>query len=102
MKPKVDWSYAMVPKAAPTRLTGKAKTELRRQVYERDRGRCQGCGIFVPISDQDGNFNLWTCGHRAHIKSKGSGGDDSLENSRWLCYTCHIDNGGEHGPRWTR
>jgi len=87
------------PKQKVTRLHGKAERELRRQVYERAMGICQECGIFAPLYDQDGNFNLWTCGHRAHIKSKGSGGEDSLQNSRWLCYGCHINK--EHGPKWS-
>lgn len=101
MKPKVDWSYAAVPKAAPTRLTGKAETELRRQVYERANGLCAVCRMPAPLYDADGNFDVFTCGHRAHVKGKGRGGPDSLENSAWKCPRCHIGNGGEHAPRWT-
>lgn len=29
-------------------------------------------------------------GDADHIKSTGAGGDDSLENLRWLCRTCHF------------
>lgn len=73
------------PKQKAIRLKGKELLGLRRQVAERANYRCQGvgCGKYTPFSK----------GHMAHIKSKGSGGDDSLENTEWLCFDCHIANG---------
>ena len=50
---------------------------LRRdQVLERDRYRCRMCGSGSSLSVD-------------HIKSRGAGGTDEMENLRSLCCKCH-------------
>ena len=71
------------PKKKAIRLKGKEIEKLRRQVAERAKYRCQKCG--GPAS--------WEKGHMAHIKSRGSGGSDTLENTQWECFNCHIVEG---------
>lgn len=92
------------PKKKPYRTkNSREDKELRRQVFVRDKGFCQVCGDFAPLYDYDGDFNVFTCGHKAHIKGRGAGGPDTLENLQWKCPRCHnIGNGGEHAPRWNR
>jgi 5-methylcytosine-specific restriction endonuclease McrA len=78
----------MFPKPKRIKKTGKEMETLRREVFERDHGRCQDCGKYVS----------WDQGHLAHVKSRGAGGDDVAENCLWKCFDCHI--GIEHGVRW--
>ena len=76
-------------KNPPIRLKGEALTELRWQCFERDAGICQRCGVYAPW---DG---FWVSrGHMAHVKSRGVGGSDTLDNVVWKCASCHI--GLEH------
>lgn len=84
------------PKNKPIRLTGKKKRKLRQDCYERAGGHCEECDAPAPW---DGG--VMYRGHMAHIKSYGAGGGDTLDNVKWKCATCHVGNGGEHGPRWT-
>ena len=85
------------PKPIRIKLKGKAYTELKRKVYYRDKGRCQGpskipekkkCYKWLPLTE-NGVFNEFTCAHLSHIKSRGSGGDDTEENTEILCFNCH-------------
>lgn len=96
---KQYYAEAPFPKLIPKRVSGKAKTDLRRQVFERDEGICQRCGNPVPFYDEFGCFDVFRCGHAAHKKGQGAGGDDTLENMEWSCYDCH--GGFEHAPRWS-
>lgn len=73
------------PKQKTIRLTGKAYTELKAMVYARDNGRCQYCDRWVPLNGS----SEYDTAHLAHIKSRGSGGSDTPENTRILCFTCH-------------
>ena len=57
------------------RLKGKPLADLRRQCFTRDGWACVECGVGVS----------WVSGHMAHIKSRGAGGSDVLENVRTLC-----------------
>ena len=85
------------PKPQTIRLKGKAYKEFRETLYRRDKGMCQDCDKWVPLYD-GGVFNLFTCAHVAHIKSRGAGGGDTLDNAKLKCYECHINK--EHGPQW--
>ena len=96
---KVDWSEFAIPKRPPKRLHGKAYSKLRKEVYETAGGICSRCGAYAPLTDENGQFDVFSCGHVAHRKSRGSGGDDTIENTDWLCPTCHLE--GDHGPRWS-
>lgn len=82
------------------KLNSREKTALRKRVCFREDGICQECGDYAPLYDKKGQFNLWTCGHAAHIKSEGAGGDDTPENRKWKCARCHL--GVEHAPRWSK
>ena len=86
------------PKTKPIRLKGKAKTEFRRAVAERAKYHCEDCGCHAP-SLVYGVFDVFNCGHVAHIKSYGAGGGDTMDNVKWKCNHCHIEK--EHGPRWS-
>lgn len=70
------------------RLSGKELKQLREQRYELDRGRCRLCGLlayFEPRFDGDPlGYDL------AHIKSRGSGGGDTLENTMTAHHMCHM------------
>ncbi len=59
---------------------------LRDACFKRDEGRCQECGIRVA-------WNVAPeCSYKydmAHIKSRGAGGSDVLENVKTLCHSCH-------------
>lgn len=65
----------------------------------REKGICQECGAFAQLLEKTGKFNKWTCGHMAHIKSEGAGGEDVPENMKWKCPTCHL--GVEHAPQFS-
>jgi 5-methylcytosine-specific restriction endonuclease McrA len=68
------------------RLKGLAMADLRRQCFTRDGWKCVECAR--PVS--------WATGHMAHIKSRGAGGSDVLENVRTKCAECHH---AEHNPK---
>ena len=53
--------------------------KVRMAVYERDGGRCQDCGVSVPV---DG----FEC---HHVVERKLGGSDEPENLRTLCADCH-------------
>jgi len=86
------------PKIKPIRLKGAEYQRFRRKVFLRYGGACVSCNKPAPLYDSDGQFNIFSCGHVAHIKSHGAGGGDTLDNARWKCFDCHI--GKEHGPRF--
>ena len=87
------------PKKKTVRLKGKAYHDLRVEAWDRAAGRCHDCGKFVPLLTPGGGFNVFTCAHLAHIKSRGAGGSDILSNVVIKCYQCHIEI--EHGGRWS-
>jgi len=83
------------PKKKRIELKGKAYSALRKAKWQEQGGHCAECDRWVPL-DGDTVFNT---AHLAHIKSRGSGGDDTPENTRILCYRCHIlrEHWGENG-----
>ena len=90
------------PKKKPIRLHGKKYTAFRLAVCARAGSKCEhhGCGVWIPPYDADGEFDVFTCGHVSHTKSIGSGGSDTLENARWLCFGHH--NLGVHGLKFSK
>jgi len=79
----------------PTRLKGPAIARLRIDCFLRDEGRCGECDCRVYLDR--GFFDRM---HMAHIKSRGAGGPDTLDNVRTLCMKCHMleHNGGKPCP----
>lgn len=93
-----------VQKKKRTELKGKAYSNLRKALYDRAGGRCENpeCknkGKPLPLFDSEGQFDIFSCGHVSHIKSKGAGGDDSMENCLYECFSCNclVRNWGENG-----
>ena len=84
------------PKHKPTRLSPARRRDLKDTLYyDRAMGLCESCGRYVPLSG-----SVFEAAHLSHIKSVGSGGDDSEENCLIECYDCHIIK--RHGLKWTR
>jgi len=86
------------PKQKTPRFKGRAYSKFRLMVSIHFGERCLSCGGYAPLFDRDGVYDVFTCGHVSHIRSKGAGGGDTIENVRWECYECHINR--KHGPRW--
>lgn len=74
------------------RLSGVQMAELRFQCFLRDNFTCCECGEPVLIENVIEISNPRRA-HMAHIKSRGAGGTDTLDNVRTLCGRCH---GREH------
>jgi 5-methylcytosine-specific restriction endonuclease McrA len=83
----------MFPKTKPIRLEGYALKALRTQVWYRDGGKCVDCG--TPVAFENGGFRNM---HAAHIKSRGAGGEDTLDNLVSKCLDCHIGKEHSYGP----
>jgi 5-methylcytosine-specific restriction endonuclease McrA len=75
----IEYREFVFPKGR-TRLKGKALVHLREQCLDRDGYKCCICGKRVS----------WKSGHMAHIKSRGAGGEDVIENVRTLCAEDHM------------
>lgn len=78
-----------VGKTGRIRLKGEPLRLLRQECFERDRWKCQDCGIEI-------RWDGWNAGEMAHIQSRGAGGSDVLENIRTLCKICHQ---ASHNPK---
>jgi 5-methylcytosine-specific restriction endonuclease McrA len=57
----------------------KAVGEIRHQIFMRSCGNCELCGTMVTEKG----------GHMHEQKHRGKGGEISLENSVFICPTCH-------------
>lgn len=74
-------------------LSGLDVCQRRNEVFERDGGICQSCGVYVS----------WSRGEMDHIKGGLVGRNDDLDNLRWVCRDCHRQKHvrpqfGKHGP----
>src|SRR4030043_920471 len=74
-------------------LTDKEKRDIKSQVFIREKGICQGCGNWFPMTIENHMgimvFDEFRCGHFSHKVSKGAGGKYTLENGMYHCFTCH-------------
>ncbi len=77
------------PKTAPIRLKGLALHMLRLECVTRDKGRCQECRALVCTSPEVPDWHPLKY-DMAHLKSRGAGGSDTLDNVRTLCHECHM------------
>ena len=97
-----------IPKQKRIKLTKKQESELRKQVWTEQKGKCADCGdptlLYETGMDKWGReinvFNVFTCGHLRHKKGKGAGGNDTIENREIACPKCHSQI--EHGPQWSK
>jgi hypothetical protein len=80
-----------VGKLGIVRLTGNDLGELRRQCYDRDKGRCVRCCRHLRYE-----AGYWDSMHMAHVKAKRNHGD-TLENVQTKCLHCHLVQ--EHNPK---
>jgi 5-methylcytosine-specific restriction endonuclease McrA len=87
----------MFPKDIPVRLEGKALAALRIACFLRDAGRCVICGVITWLDAPEEHPRK---ADMAHIKSRGAGGSDTLDNVRNNCHRCHMrrHNGGKPCP----
>lgn len=75
------------------RLSGQALERLRGRRYAMDNGRCtwrkgkpDACGKWMPFYG-----SVFNRAHMAHIKGRGAGGGDAIENTTTRCYMHHIE-----------
>lgn len=83
-----------VGKTGTVRLEGKDLAQLKLDCKNRDDWHCVDCGRWV--SDDVHECSVHRA-HAAHIKGRGRGGSDTLENLRTLCCVCHLVK--EHNPK---
>lgn len=71
---------------------GKKDWEIRRRaIYDRDKGFCRICGLWVAFEDMDADH---------HPVSRGRGGDDSMGNLRTTHHYCHLKTHVQVQLRW--
>ena len=76
------------------RLKGEALAALRIDCFHRDRFRCVECGrkVFDDVPNEAPHK-----AHMAHVKGRGAGGSDTIENVTTKCGACHLVE--EHNPK---
>lgn len=70
-------------------MTAMKVGEIRRAVYDRQRGRCLDCDKFV----------TWKQAHLHELIPRSKGGKISLDGSVILCSNCHLNGPQNHGDR---
>jgi hypothetical protein len=85
---------SIYPNRIACMLRSTAVSDIRRQIWERDKKRCTHCGNVVSWFVMQMHERLW----------RGRGGEVSVENGTTLCESCHIDDPvaghGERKPKW--
>lgn len=71
-------------------LTEAARQRRRKEIFEREEGKCQKCPRFAPLHNAE---NAWA-GHAHHIHGRKRV-DDREHMQEWLCNPCHLR---EHQP----
>ena len=69
---------------------GYVSSGLRYEVYERDKGRCQICGV---VAGYDHDRDEYVQIEVDHIKPKCRGGSNEIDNLRVLCKKCNRGKG---------
>ena len=80
------------------RLRGAEMAELREKVWKRDGCRCVDCDLLLSLIATPGSPNRMEL---SHIKSRGAGGADTMENTCSRCPECHAKShnaGGKPCP----
>jgi len=73
-------------------LYGQDMSIQRHEVFVRDKGRCQECGMW--IGEDYGEVH--------HKLPRGKGGSDNADNLEWSCRKCHRFQHHERNPRWSK
>lgn len=60
-------------------LCGRDMGIMRNRVFIRDKMICQVCGMMLMLSECELH----------HVRSRGKGGDDQIENLACICRRCH-------------
>lgn len=68
-----------------------AVSQIRQQVFVRSKGECEWCSTFLS----------YETGHLHEMIHRGRGGEISLVNCVFICYSCHFGPAG-HGDRNVR
>lgn len=69
-----------------------AVKSIRKQIFYRSKGFCELCGAIV----------LESSGQMHEQKHRGKGGEISLENSVFICPTCHTRAHSDRNPRFSK
>ena len=76
-------------------LRERAVTEIRRQIWDRDKHRCTHCGALVSWYAMQMHERTW----------RGRGGEISLDNGTTLCEDDHsnseVAGHGKRKPQWS-
>lgn len=89
----IDYTAFQFPKGT-VRLSGRELETLRLACLQRDKGRCRECG--AKVSDQLPAWHPLSY-DMAHIRSRGAGGADELNNVKTNCHGCHMKAHGGQG-----
>ena len=77
------------PKKRRKKLSKDEYVKLKHKIWEKQGRRCNRCRN--PLTPEYCQFN--------HIKTRGSGGDDSEENGEIVCWECHHKIGTGELPK---
>ena len=92
VKNKID-VWELPPERVQQWCKSEAVKKIRDQVFERSGGECEFCG--KKINKATGHLHETLA--RGKRDKDGKYGEISMDNSVFICYSCHIL--GEHGDR---
>jgi hypothetical protein len=72
-------------KAAKKREAEARQREVRKAVQMRERMRCRIDAVPCPVDALDALRR----GHWHHVTFRSKGGEDTVENTIWICASCH-------------
>jgi hypothetical protein len=90
---KAAAATSIYPNRIGSFLRSIAVGDIRRQIWERAKKKCEHCGKILAYGLMEMHEELW----------RGRGGEISLANGRCLCVDCHqFDKVAGHGKRQVR
>ncbi len=90
---KAAAATSIYPNRIGSFLRSIAVSDIRRQIWERDKKRCTHCGAVVSWLVMQMHERLW----------RGKGGEVSVDNGTTLCADCHQNSEtAGHGKRQVR
>ena len=85
-------AYAFGKEWVGAMLRVEAVGSIRHQIFLRSKGECEICA--TPLNESSG--------HLHEQKHRGQGGEISLENSIFICPTCHRHAHADRNPHFTK